>query len=158
MGLATLVGACWRALASSIPGFRPLPGNRVVLIGARDLSDAERALIGAAGIRWLTIDALRAGIEGAFAPVLDELRAVGVSRAYVHVDLDVHDPSVAHVNGYQPPGGLSAEDVRRAVRAIRAAFDVAGAAITAYDPECDLERRALPLAAELAATLLEDEQ
>ena len=155
MGLATLIGACWRALASSIPGVRPLPGHRVVLAGARDLSDAEHALIRAAGIHWLTVDALRGGVEQVFAPVLETLRAGGVSRAYVHVDLDVHDPSAARINTYQPPGGLTADEVRRAVRAIASRFEIAGGALTAYDPACDPEGRALPLAADLATALLQ---
>ena len=31
MGIAILTGQCWRTLASQIPGFRPVPGNRVLL-------------------------------------------------------------------------------------------------------------------------------
>lgn len=35
MGLAIAVGRCWSGLASSIPGFSPLPEANVVLVGIR---------------------------------------------------------------------------------------------------------------------------
>ena len=153
MGLATLVGACWRSLAASTPGFRPLAPRRVVHLGGRDLSAAERSLIESSGIASLDVNALRGGVEHALAPVLEQLHQGGARRAYVHVDLDVHDPAVARVNGYQPDGGLRASETLAAIRAIRSRLEVAAGAITAYDPTCDPDGRALPLAAALAAVI-----
>src|SRR5579859_3129828 len=37
MGLATITGRCWKALASTIPGFKSVPDNHIVLVGVRDL-------------------------------------------------------------------------------------------------------------------------
>jgi arginase len=132
MALAALMGRCWRSLAASVPGFRPVPGQRVVLVGARDLSDAERALIADAGVTWVRADAL-----GALPPALDALAASGARRVYLHVDLDVHDPAELPVNSYPAPGGLTRAAVRDVVRQIAARFEISAAAMTAYDPSCD---------------------
>ena len=35
MGISILTGRCWRTMAASIPGFEPLPGKRIALLGAR---------------------------------------------------------------------------------------------------------------------------
>jgi arginase len=153
-GLATLVGRCWRALAASVPGFAPVPPAHVVLVGARDVSDAERAALADAGVTWVRLGALQDAGAAALAPALDALSAAGVRRAYVHVDLDTHDPRDAPANGYQPPGGLTPAAVRDAVRLVVERFEVAAAAITAYDPACDPDGRAAAVALELAPVLV----
>ena len=43
MALSTLTGACWQALAATIPGFKPVPERNVLLAGARDLNDYQRS-------------------------------------------------------------------------------------------------------------------
>jgi arginase len=153
-GLATLTGRCWRALARSVPGFAPVPGSRVVLVGARDVSRAERAALAEAGVTWLPPDVLQGSAPAALARALDALAARGVRRAYVHVDLDVHDPADAPANGYQPPGGLAPAAVRAAVQSVRDRFEVAAAAITAYDPSCDPGDRGAEVALGLAPILV----
>ena len=35
MGLAVLAGTCWQPLASTVPGFRPVPAGRILHIGTR---------------------------------------------------------------------------------------------------------------------------
>ena len=45
MALATVLGLCWRPLAKSIRGFRPIDPTRCVLVGARDLDPDERKLL-----------------------------------------------------------------------------------------------------------------
>src|SRR3954465_11389235 len=55
MGIAILTGACWRTMPSSIPRFEPLPGERVALIGSRDLEPPETALLEHLGVRRLPV-------------------------------------------------------------------------------------------------------
>lgn len=76
-----------------MPGFAPVPGSRIVLVGARDVGDAERAALAEAGVTWVGAEAFGAEGAGALGPALDALAARGMRRAYVHVDLDVHDPA-----------------------------------------------------------------
>ena len=135
--LAALTGRGWSALTASIPGFRPVPDAHVVLVGARDLDAEEERLL--ASSRVMRVEAARMRADGAHTaldPALTEL-ARHVSRVYLHVDLDVHDPSEAQANQYAVPGGLAAGTVRELVRVVAERFSIAAAALTAYDPTYD---------------------
>ena len=135
--LAALTGRCWSALTASIPGFRPVPDAHVVLVGARDLDPAEEQLLAASRVRRVEATRLRAdGAAAALDPALTEL-ARHVSRVYLHIDLDVHEPSEAQANQYAAPGGLSPAAVRDLVRVVSERFEIAAAALTAYDPTYD---------------------
>jgi arginase len=76
-----------------------------------------------------------------------------VSRVYVHVDLDVLDPSVWPANSYAPPGGLSLDDLQAALQRVAERTAVTGATLAAYDPACDPEGATLRAGLALAATL-----
>ena len=50
MGISILTGQCWRNLARGIPGFDPVPGRRILLVGSRDLETEELALLKGVGV------------------------------------------------------------------------------------------------------------
>jgi arginase len=135
--LAALTGRGWSALTASIPGFRPVSDAHVVLVGARDIDAEEERLL--ASSRVMRVEASRMQADGARAaldPALTEL-ARHVSRIYLHIDLDVHDPAEAQANQYAVPGGLTADTVRELVRVVAERFSIVAAALTAYDPIYD---------------------
>ena len=135
--LATLTGRCWHTLTASIPGFRSVSDAHVVLVGARDFDAGEERLLAAS--RVMRVEAARMQADGARAALdtpLTEL-AHHVSRVYLHIDLDVHDPSEAQANQYAVPGGLAAGTVRELVRVVGERFSIVAAALTAYDPTYD---------------------
>jgi arginase len=142
MGLAILTGRCWAGLAAAVPGFRPVPGGDVVLVGTRSVSPAETRLFRESGITLVTVeDVRRAGVVAALAPHLDRLRR-RVQRLYVHVDADVHDPdAVAPANGFAEPGGLTAEEVREVVAGAGRTLPVVAAGVASFDPSFDRESR-----------------
>jgi arginase len=147
--LATLTGQCWQALTASIPGFRPVSDAHVVLVGARDLDPAEETAL--ARSRVACVEAARmqaAGAEAALDVALTEL-ARHVSRVYLHIDLDVHEPAEARANQYAAPGGLSPSTVRDLVRVVASRFQIVAAALTAYDPSYDTDGRMLEAASQL---------
>ena len=114
-----------------------MPDAHVVLVGARDLDAEEERLL--ASSRVMRVEAARMqadGVHAALDPALTEL-ARHVSRVYLHVDLDVHDPSEAQANQYAVPGGLTASMVRELVRVVAERFSIVAAALTAYDPTYD---------------------
>jgi arginase len=137
-GLAMAVGRCWRSLTATVPGFSPVPESRVVLVGARSLDEAEEPALRASGITWLP--PAQARDTGVVARAADAL-AGRVDAVHVHVDLDVHDPSIAPANGYAAPDGLSAEEVHRVVRRVADKIPVVSATLAAYDPAYDPQRR-----------------
>ena len=42
MALSMVTGNCWTSLTKTIPGYRPVPEDRVMLIGAHDVDPLER--------------------------------------------------------------------------------------------------------------------
>lgn len=154
MGLAVLTGHCWQGLAAGIPGFTPLPEERVVLVGARDLGGEERRALTASPMTLVTAEAVRAnGGAVAMVTAVDAL-AAKVSRVHLHIDLDVHDPAEAPANRYLPADGPSAQAVREAVSAVAARIPVASASLTAYDPSADPDGKACAVALMLMETLV----
>jgi arginase len=125
MSLAIATGGCWHALAASVPGFRPVPEEDVALHGVRDLDDTERA----------RLERSRIAVNPTHGPG----SAVPV---YLHVDLDVLDPSEGRVNEFAAPGGLTTAQLVEAVREIAARSNVAAASVTAYNPDVDSDGRA----------------
>src|SRR5262249_18999278 len=123
--LAALAGQCWRGLTATIPGFRPVSDANVVLVGARDVDTGEERLL--ASSRAVRVAAARMEADGAAAALDAALTALArrVSRVYLHIDLDVHEPSEARANQYAVPGGLSAGTVRELVRVVASRFSVA---------------------------------
>ena len=67
---------------------------------------------------------------------LDSLRE-RVSSVYLHVDLDVLDPSVGRANPWAVEGGLRADELLEAIDAVGERFAIRAAAFTAYWPESD---------------------
>jgi arginase len=137
MGLAILTGNGWELLRGTIPGFRPVEERDVVLVGVRDLEEHQRAP--------LETSALGVVPGASFAPsgFISTLEGLPprVSRIYLHVDLDVLDPSEGRANRFAAAGGLNVEQLEWAVRAVFERYAVAAAAITAYDPALDEDGR-----------------
>ena len=142
MPLAMLTGSGWEGLRAGVEGLRPLNEANVVLVGARDLDPAEDQRFQRSGVQ-------RVDPGEPIGPALDAL-AEQVRDVYLHVDLDVLDPSEGQANRYPAPGGLTAAEVAAAVSEVARRFTIRAAALTAYEIEYDPERR-IPGAAALIA-------
>jgi arginase len=144
MGLAMLLGDGWDELRATVDGLRPVPAENAVLVQARDMEQTEADRVAASAL--LRADA------GTLEDALDDL-ATRVDAVYVHIDLDVIDPSVARANVLAVEGGLDTEQLERALAAVSSRFEIAAAALTAYDPSQDHENRVPGIAARLAGRL-----
>lgn len=137
MGVSMAVGHCWKTMCNAIHGFRPLPEEAVVLVGARDLEEAESERLRESKISHVGAKSVHDGGPGhALDKVLTQWDG-NVDGVYLHIDMDVHDPDLVSVNSLQPSGGLSPGEVRDCVKAIGEKYKIIGASITAYDPSCD---------------------
>ncbi len=143
MGLAIATGGCWRPMAQTIPGFRPIPEANAVLVGSRDVIPAEEERLRLSEATLVEAGVVRRrGVREALDNALDDLRA-RVRRVYVHLDLDVLDPDGAPANEFAPPDGLRPEELEEGIRAIQERFTLAAAGVASYDPEYDSEDRVL---------------
>jgi arginase len=142
-GLALLTGSGFDAMRASIEGHLPIPEERVVLL-ARDIDPGEKRRLDASQVRLVDL--------ASFDEALDEL-SQKVGAVYVHVDLDVLDPSEGRANFLAAENVLSLAELERAVAAVLERFEVAAAAITWYEPRVDPDGLIPPKAASVAARL-----
>jgi arginase len=148
MVVAGLLGAGPLAVAE------PLPPERVVMAGVRDLDPGEVAFLAARpGLARWDVETLRG--DGWVAPLeglLDRVRRAG-GRLYVSLDLDVFDPGVAPGVAVPVPHGALPDPVLALLRRVRASGLLAGADVVELCPPADLERQTSRLAARAVAAL-----
>lgn len=124
MVLRTLLGDGAPQLVPS-PALSP---DRLVLAGGRSYDPPEEEYIAERGIRSLDVDELTP--EALVAAV----EATGAASVYIHVDLDVLDPSDFTGLDMPEPFGVSAPDLVAAIKALLARFPLAGAGVTEFSP------------------------
>ncbi|MBA2706218.1 MAG: arginase family protein [Gemmatimonadaceae bacterium] len=151
MSLATLTGRCWKQLALSVDGFEAVAECDAVLLGVRDLDPLESDLLSASDVRALSPAAVRASLPD----VLSGISQRGVRDAYVHLDLDVLDPSEGQANSFAVAGGLTVREVQDALLEIGRRFHIRAAGVTAFDPSYDTDGRVQRAAFELIGTIVE---
>jgi arginase len=107
---------------------RVAPG-RLVIGGARAIDDEERRFIDEHGVQTLTVEDLSDPTM-----VIAALEATGASQVFVHIDLDVLDPSALAGLSYPMPFGIDAAALVALLREVTARFPLAGAAIAGFAP------------------------
>lgn len=136
MALAIATGRCWAPMAAAVPGFRPIPDENVCLIGARDLDPAESEYL-----VYSDTPVLSVVDYPEWLPHTLESLQTRAETVYLHIDLDVLDPSEGRANSFATDGGLLLRDVLEVIETIRGRFQIGAVALTAYDPSCDPDAR-----------------
>jgi len=124
MVLRTLLGDGPTGLAPATA----ISPDRLILVGTRALDDAEADYIADTGITTIPADTLTPEL------LVAAVRATGATTVYVHIDLDVLDPSDFAAVGTPEPFGPSATTVAQSIRLVRESFPLAGAGITSFAP------------------------
>jgi len=106
-----------------------LPPSQIVLAGTRSTDLGEELFIAAEKIPTIGVDALADP-----AALVAAVEATGATAVYVHLDLDVLDPSELAGIDNPVPFGLSVSDLVAAIRALKERFTLAGAGITEFAP------------------------
>ena len=140
-------GMVLRALLGDGPdGLASTESNRLaaaqlVLAGTRALDDGESAFVTGQDIRVVA--------PGEFDDpdaIVNAVAATGATAVYLHVDLDVLDPSAIDGIGYPEPFGVQPERLTEAIRALRRRFELVGAGLMEFAPESpDAATRDLPV-------------
>jgi arginase len=138
MGISILTGQCWKRLARSISGFGPIPGERIALVGARDVEPDELVLLKHIGVA-------RVSSAHDLVEVVKTIRAK-TTGIYVHFDLDVLDPAEAVANQWCPPGGLSLGGLVDSVSTLAEHTPIKAAGFASFDPQADHDGRAVEAA------------
>jgi arginase len=138
MALACAVGRGLDELREQSKLATPVPERNVALIGARDLDPAEERLLAASAVTLVRGAALRAD-PAELERALHALQPL--PQLYLHVDVDVLDPVEAPGVDYPTARGLSLEDLKQIVQHTVALGNLAALAITAVNPEKDVDGR-----------------
>ena len=115
-----------------------IPTDRIVLAGVRDLDPLEAELVAAANIRRLSTDDLVTRLDRVR---LEVQRLAGLSDVvYVHVDMDVLDPSEVPGHSLAVPGGPTSGELAMALAEVFrepkvAALGIASTPAYERDPE-----------------------
>jgi arginase len=149
MAVAMLTGHCWRNMTQSVPGFRPVPEPNVLMLGARDVDPREGELLGATAIVRLSAATIKTDLGATLYRLAER-----ASEVYLHLDLDVIDPSEGNANHYAVPGGLTSDALLDAVLRIKRRIPIAAMAITAYDPDADVGGRVAAIAQRVALAVV----
>lgn len=150
MALAIATGRCWASMAAEVPGFRRVPARRVYMVGTRDTDAAEDELLTASSIRVIAPRYVAHLVSAEM-----ELLREQTDTVYLHLDLDVLDPSEGTANAFSAPNGLSVDEVLDLVRTVRSGARIGALAITAYDPSFDGDGRIRAAALRIAAAAAE---
>jgi arginase len=124
MVLRTLLGDGPAQLLPAVP----LLTERVVLAGIRSTDPGEEAYLAEHRIR--VVDSSDVSGDSLIAA----LESTGATSVYVHIDLDVIDPSQFAGIGYPEPFGVDSATLVEALKAVLARFEFAGAGVTEFAP------------------------
>lgn len=159
--IGLLLGITGRA-----PGFpRPsvagaLDPSRLAMVGQRDEDFRRELNVGSvSGLGVWSRTAAVAKTDPAAAG-RDAVSALGESSVWLHVDLDVLDPSALSATlvpgeHEQAPGGLDWDELTALLTAAVSAGDCQGLSVAIYDPELDSDRSAAGRIVKLIHTVLE---
>jgi arginase len=153
MALSVLLGRCWHNKITQF-SYQPLPANHIILIGARDMSEAEKDFIRDSGIHYVTVSQIQNATDKVESALASLIKA-GVTQLHIHLDVDVIDPSEGEANSYSSPGGLTSKEVIEAIRFCCSKLSLRSAGITSYDPECDTDGRILNVILEAVDAIVE---
>jgi arginase len=151
MPLACAVGRGLEELRAQSKLGVPVPEINVALIGARDLDAAEERMLAASSVTLVRADDLRSDPS--------ELeRALGAlstfPQLYLHVDVDVLDPVEAPGVDYPAARGLSLSELKQVIQQTVGMGNLAALAITAVNPEKDIDGRTVSAALEVIEAAL----
>ena len=135
--VAILTGRCWTQLSATVADFKPVPDERICLVGARNIDSLEAGLLDESSVQVVAPRQLRSSLRQTLRSISEQ-----VDRVYVHLDLDVLDSGVAAANKFAVPGGLTIDDIEFALSQIAGTLRITGVSLTAYDPSADVDGEA----------------
>jgi arginase len=155
-GMPLAVALGWsdaRFAVAGAPSAPWLAEERSVVVGARDLDDAERGRLRASQVAVHTMTEIdRDGMEHVIRKVIE--RVQGAPFVHLSLDLDVVDPQWAPGVGTPVRGGISFREAHLAVELLSEAGVVGSLQLVEVNPILDRENATGELAVELACSAL----
>ena len=125
MALAVLTGRCYTERSRTLPGFRAVADEDLVMVGVRAVDPGEEPIV-------RHVKRARSSRE-----LWAALAQINAPELYLHIDLDALDPTVLIANEFATPRGLTEHTLQDVIATARSNKKIAALAITAYDPSAD---------------------
>ncbi|EIW18799.1 arginase [Pelosinus fermentans] len=110
--------------------FSILLPSQIILLGSRELDDAEVQYIEDKNIKLLTVEDIESNINN----VLETIKSKGSENIYIHMDLDVIDPVVFPFVPVPAVGGLKIETLSSFLKVLDREFNILGLSLVEYQP------------------------
>jgi arginase len=125
-------------LLTNIFGHRPqLREEQITIFGARDLDPPEQEMLKESKAHLYTMDRVRElGVERAMEEAVEKLSRF-CGRIYVHMDIDVLEPSEMKAVHMGVPGGLTMTECANALQVVRETGKVCGFAVMVFNARKD---------------------
>ena len=126
--LAGLAGPLWRGAAGLAA---PIPTDRILIAGVRELDDKESTLLRSTDVRVLTAKETTDGTT--FGAAVERL-AARCALICLHVDLDLLDPHLVPSSSTPSAGGLDVEQAAAAMATALGTGKVAAVSVAGLNP------------------------
>ena len=123
--------------------------DTVFIIGARDIDLLEISLSKKNGLKYATmLEYSKSSLQ--FVKFIQNFFLKGLkdfsgkkskTKAYISVDIDVLDPSVAPATGYPIPGGLQYRELYLGIEYLSKKFDIIGLDLVEFAPNLDMKNQ-----------------
>jgi len=128
MPLRTLLGESNKAILEQC--YDNLTPGQVIMIGARDLDQAEEQFISEGDIILYNTTAMEEDLE----PLIDGIKSKKHGQIYIHLDLDVLDPLEFPHIPVPSPGGLRIKTLSKLLNRLNREFVLIGMGLFEYRP------------------------
>ena len=129
MPLRSLLGQGSADVMSQL--FSTLVPGQIFLVGTRELDGPERAFVSQNRLRIFSASSINRGQN---SQLLSAISATGFCKIYVHLDLDVLEPtSFPHV-ACRTPKGISVDRLKQLLSELADSFEVVGASVLEFLP------------------------
>lgn len=135
MPVAVAAGKCLHGIRLDAGLNPPIAEKHIVMAGVRLFDPLEQNMLDNSFIEVMGVDPLRTMSDELFA-ALDRLHRT-TDKLYVHIDMDVLDPSEVEFHGNAVPDGVSSEELARLFEEIFKRYDKASAIGFATIPSRD---------------------
>lgn len=154
MPLAVALGRAQLKLSDILAAAHHINPENIVIIGARDLDQAEKEIIRSSGITCFTMHEIdRMGMAKVMEKAL-HIAQDGTDGVHLSFDLDSVDPQEAPGTGTPVPGGVSYREAHFALELMYESGLITSAEFVEVNPTLDINNKTTRLAIELISSLL----
>lgn len=129
MPLRSLLGQGNANITSQL--FSTLMPNQIFLVGTRELDEPEQAFISQNGLRIFSASSVN---EGQGDQLLSAIDAAGFRKIYIHLDLDVLEPTDFPYVSCRTPEGIKVGHLKQLLAELVHRFESVGASVLEFMP------------------------